>query len=95
MILKRRVQEIHTNYNGEPYSCGWNDLNVKERLSKVKPISSIKIINEQDIYNILTNREELECLLQEYYNEKEEEQEYQELEQIKNELKERLITRLT
>ncbi len=62
-----RVQEIHTNYNGEPYSWGWNDLNVKEHLSKVKPISStIQIINEQDIYNILTNREKLEYLLQEY-----------------------------
>ncbi len=34
-----RVQEIHTNYNGEPYSWGWNDCNVKEQLSKVKPIS--------------------------------------------------------
>ena len=33
-----RVQEIHTNYNGEPESWGWND-NVKEQLSKVKPIS--------------------------------------------------------
>ena len=29
-----RVQEIHTNYNGEPESWGWND-NVKEQLSKL------------------------------------------------------------
>ena len=63
-----RVQAIHTNYNGEPYSWGWNE-NVKEQLSKVKPISSIiQIINEQDIYNILTNREKLSSLFQEYEN---------------------------
>ena len=62
---KDRVQEIHTNYNGEPESWGWQE-NVKEKLSKVKPISNIKIRNEQDIYNILTDREKLECLLQEY-----------------------------
>jgi hypothetical protein len=60
-----RAQEIHTNCNREPYSWGWNN-NVKEQLSKVKPISTIKIIYEQDIYNILTNREKLEYLLQEY-----------------------------
>ena len=35
-------------------------------MSKVKPISNIAIRDEQDIYNILTNREKLECLLQEY-----------------------------
>jgi hypothetical protein len=61
-----RVKEIHTKYNDEPESWGWND-NIKEQLSKVKPISTtIQIINEQDIYNILTNREKLEYLLQEY-----------------------------
>ena len=61
-----RVKEIHTNYNGELYSVGWNDLNVKGILSKVKPISNIVIRDENDIYNILTNREKLEYLLQEY-----------------------------
>ena len=62
-----RIQEIHTNCNREPYSWGWKDLNVKEQLSKVKPISTtIQIINEKDIYNILTNRGKLEYLLQEY-----------------------------
>ena len=40
----------------------WNN-NVKEQLSKVKPISNIIIRNEEDIYTILTNREKLECLL--------------------------------
>jgi hypothetical protein len=40
--------------------------NIKEQLSKVKSISSIVIRDEQDIYNILTNREKLEYLLQEY-----------------------------
>ena len=60
-----RVQEIHTKYNGEPESWGWQE-NVKEQLSKVKPISNIVIRDEQDIYNILTNREKLEYLLQEY-----------------------------
>ncbi|HSF50576.1 MAG TPA: hypothetical protein VLA74_07440 [Nitrososphaeraceae archaeon] len=73
-----RVQEIHTNYYGEPYIWGCKD-NVKEHLSKVKPISSIKIIDEQDIYNILTNREKLEYLLLEYY--KEQHQKQQELEE--------------
>ena len=64
-FVNDRVQEIHTKYNGEPESWGWND-NIKEQLSKVKPISNIKIMDENDIYNILTNREKLECLLQEY-----------------------------
>ncbi|HET9807766.1 MAG TPA: hypothetical protein VFP49_12740, partial [Nitrososphaeraceae archaeon] len=77
-FVNDRVQQIHTNYYGEPESWGCNDCNVKEQLSKVKPISStIQIINEQDIYNILTNREKLEYLLQEYEKnqlEKEEEQ---------------------
>jgi hypothetical protein len=60
-----RVQEIHTKYNGEPESWGWQK-NVTEQLSKVKPISNIKIKEEKDIYNILTNKEKLESLLQEY-----------------------------
>jgi hypothetical protein len=64
-FVNDRVQEIHTKYNGEPESWGWND-NIKEQLSKVKLISNIKIMDENDIYNILTNREKLECLLQEY-----------------------------
>jgi hypothetical protein len=63
-----RVHEIHTKYNGEPESWGWQDI-VKEQLSKVKPISHIVIRDEQDIYNILTNREKLALLLQEYEQE--------------------------
>ena len=59
-----RVQEIHTKYSGEPESWGWQE-NVKEQLSKVKPISTIKIRDEQDVYSIVTNKEKLECLLQE------------------------------
>ena len=62
-----RVKEIHTKYNGEPESWGWQE-NVKEKLSKVKPISNIVIRDKHDIYNILTNREKLEYLLQEYEN---------------------------
>ncbi|HSF51556.1 MAG TPA: hypothetical protein VLA74_12405 [Nitrososphaeraceae archaeon] len=62
---KDRFQEIHTKYNGEPESWGWND-NVEKQLAKVQPISPIQIRNEQDIYNILTDREKLEYLLQEY-----------------------------
>jgi hypothetical protein len=34
----------------------------------IKPISNIVIRDEHDIYTILTNREKLECLLQEYEN---------------------------
>jgi hypothetical protein len=34
----------------------------------VKPISNIVIRDENDIYNILTNREKLELLVQEYEN---------------------------
>jgi hypothetical protein len=60
-----RVQEIHTKYNGEPESWGWQE-NVKGQLSKVKPISNIVIRDEYDIYNILTNKEKLEYLFQEY-----------------------------
>jgi hypothetical protein len=60
-----RVQEIHTNYYGEPESWGWQE-NVNEQLSKVKPISSIVIRDENDIYNILTDREKLETLIEEY-----------------------------
>jgi hypothetical protein len=62
-----RVHEIHTRYNGEPESWGWQE-NVNEQLSKVKPISTIKIRDEQDIYNILTNKEKLEYLIEEYEN---------------------------
>ena len=40
-----KVQEIHTAYNGEPENWGWIN-NVKEQLSKVKPISNIVIRNE-------------------------------------------------
>ena len=68
-FVNDRVHEIHTNYNGKPESWGWQE-NVKEILSKVKPISNIVIRDEQDIYSILTNREKLECLLQEYEKKK-------------------------
>ena len=64
-FVNDRVHEIHTNYYGEPESWGWNE-NVREQLSKVKPISNIVIRDEQDIYYILTNREKLEYLFQEY-----------------------------
>ena len=63
-----KVHEIHTKYNGEPESWGWHE-NVKDQLSKVNPISSIQIRDEQDIYNILTNREKFEYLIQEYVKE--------------------------
>ena len=69
---------------------GWN-YNAKEKLSKVKPISNIVIRDDQDIYNILTNREKFECLLQEYEKENnhqlEKEQEELEIEYLKSELK--------
>ena len=89
-FVNDRVQEIHTKYNGEPESWGWQE-NVKEQLSKVKPISNIIIRDEQDIYNILTNREKLEYLLEEYEKENnhqlEKEQEELEIEYLKSELK--------
>ena len=34
------IQDIHTTYNGERDNWGW-EKNVKEQLSKVKPISPI------------------------------------------------------
>jgi hypothetical protein len=75
-----RVQEIHTKYNGEPESWGWQE-NVKEQLSKkVKPISNIVIRDEQDIYNILTSGEKLESLFQEYEKKHQLEKNKQELE---------------
>jgi hypothetical protein len=87
---KDRVQEIHTKYNGEPENWGWLE-NVKEILSKVKPISNIVIRDERDIYHILTNREKLEYLFQGYEKEinhqLEEKQEELELEDLKPELK--------
>ena len=67
-FVNDRVKEIHTKYNGEPESWGWQE-NVKEQLSKVRPISSIVIRDEQDIYIILTNKEKLESLVQEYEKE--------------------------
>ena len=90
-FVNDRVHEIHTNYNGEPESWGWQE-NVKEILSKVKPISKIIIRNEQDIYSILTNREKLEYLLQEYekminHQLSKEEDEILENENLKPELK--------
>jgi hypothetical protein len=60
-----RVKEIHTKYNGEPESWGWQN-NVKEQLAQVKPISNIVIRDKQDIYDILTDREKLETLIEEY-----------------------------
>ena len=72
------MQEIHTNYNGEPESWEWQE-NVKEQLSKVKPISNIVIRDEKNIYSILTNREKLECLLQEYEKENNHKLEKQEI----------------
>jgi hypothetical protein len=79
-----KVQEIHTNYYGEPESWGWHE-NVKEQLSKVKPISNIIIRDEQDIYNILTDREKLKDLFQEY-EKNQFQKEWKELEdEIKNE----------
>jgi hypothetical protein len=62
-----RIQEIHTKYNGEPENWGWQE-DIQTQLSKVKPISNIVIRDEHDIYSILTNREKLEYLLQEYEN---------------------------
>jgi hypothetical protein len=89
-FLNDEVHEIHTKYNGEPESWGWQN-NVKEKLSKVKPISNIVIRDEQDIYGILTNREKLEYLFQEYEKENdhqlEKEQEELEIEHLKPELK--------
>ena len=84
-------KRFHTNYNGEPESWGWNN-NVNEQLSKVKPISKIVIRDEQDIYSILTNREKLEYLLQEYekminHQLSKEEDEILENENLKPELK--------
>jgi hypothetical protein len=67
-FVNDKVHEIHTKYNGEPESWGDND-NVKEQSSKVKPISNIAIRDENDIYNILTSREKLEYLFQEYIKE--------------------------
>ena len=64
-FLNDRVQEVHTKYNGEPERWGWND-DVNGQLYKVKPISNIVIRDEQDVYDILTNREKFELLLQEY-----------------------------
>ena len=86
-----RVHEIFTNYKGEPESWGKQE-NVNEQLSKVKPISNIVIRDEQDIYNILTNKEKLEGLLEEYEKqlldkEQQKEQEELEIEYIKPELK--------
>jgi hypothetical protein len=77
-----KVHEIHTKYNGEPDSWDWHE-NVKEQLSKVKPISNIVIIRDvQDIYNILTNKEKLEYLVQEYV--KENDHQFKKGEQIDN-----------
>lgn len=92
-FVNDRVHEIHTNYYREPESWGWQE-NVKKQLSKVKPISNIVIRDEQDIYNILTNNEKLEILLEEYEkqisNQLEEEQEELEIEYLKPELKEKM-----
>jgi hypothetical protein len=79
-FLNDRVQEIHTKYNGEPESWGWQE-NVKEILSKVNPISNIVIRDQQDIYNILTNKEKLEYLFQEYVKENNLQLEKEELEE--------------
>jgi hypothetical protein len=93
-FVNDRVKEIHTKYNGEAESWGWTH-NVKEQLSKVKPISNIVIRDKQDFYNILTNREKLECLLQEYENKinhqlSKKEDEELEIEYLKPELKEKM-----
>ena len=92
-FVNDKVQEIYTNYNEEPESWGWQE-DVKEQLSKVKPISNIVIRDEQDIYSILTHREKLEFLLHEYEKENnhqlEKEQEELEIEDLKPELKSKM-----
>jgi hypothetical protein len=79
-----KIHEIHTKYNGESESWGWQE-NVKEQLSKVKPISNIVIREEKNIYNILTNREKLEYLLQEYENKYNHQLSNEEDEELENE----------
>ncbi len=59
-----KVKEIYANYRGDPYSFS-TEYPLEEKLSKeVKRLSHVPIRNVQDVYNALTDRENLNKVLE-------------------------------
>jgi hypothetical protein len=59
-----KVKEIYANYLGDPYSFS-TEYPLEEKLSKeVKRLSKVSIRNVQDVYNALTDRENLNKVLE-------------------------------
>jgi hypothetical protein len=58
-----KVKETTSLYNGSPHS--WStDYPLEEKLSQVQKLSKVPIRNVQDIYNVLTDRDTFDKLLQ-------------------------------
>jgi hypothetical protein len=58
-----KVKEIYANYRGDPYSFS-TEYPLEDKLGKVKRLSKVPIRNVQDVYNALTDRENLNKLLE-------------------------------
>jgi hypothetical protein len=58
-----KVKEIYANYHGDPYSLS-TEYPLEEKLSQVKRLSQVPIRNIQDVYNVLTDRETLNKVLE-------------------------------
>jgi hypothetical protein len=58
-----KVKETTSLYNGSPHS--WStDYPLEEKLSQVQKLSKVPIRNVQNIYNVLTDRDTFDKLLQ-------------------------------
>jgi hypothetical protein len=57
-----KVKEIYANYRGDPYS--FSTEYPLEKLGEVKSLSKVPIRNVQDVYNVLTDRETLNKVLE-------------------------------
>jgi hypothetical protein len=58
-----KVKEIYANYHGDPYSFS-TEYPLEENLSKVQRLSKVPIRNVQDVYNVLTDTDMFDKLLQ-------------------------------
>jgi hypothetical protein len=64
-----KVKEIYANYHGDPYSFS-TEYPLEEKLGEVKRLSKVPIRNVQDVYNVLTDSQTFDKLLQQGLEEK-------------------------